>query len=201
VRQNLGTCLILHHATLRVALGPLSWNVMQTARSSRSAAREPCGVWGFSPVSQRFLWKSLIFDAAYGNERVIAFLFLPKKGHPPYQTIVYFPALTPFARDAAIRSDLFGFLIKSGRAVMVPLYKSTYGRGDGLVRTRPYVTNNYRDHVIEWSKDLRRSIDYWETLAWVGEQLWEPFCQRSKIDSKSCCSICQHSSPTKVRRR
>src|SRR5207245_9984508 len=33
----------------------------------------------------------ITFDAAYGKERVIAYLFLPKRGHPPYQTIVYFP--------------------------------------------------------------------------------------------------------------
>ena len=38
-------------------------------------------------------WKSekITFAAAYGNERVIAYLFLPKKAQPPLQTVVYFP--------------------------------------------------------------------------------------------------------------
>jgi eukaryotic-like serine/threonine-protein kinase len=31
------------------------------------------------------------FDAAYGKERVTAYLFLPKNSSPPFQTIVYFP--------------------------------------------------------------------------------------------------------------
>jgi eukaryotic-like serine/threonine-protein kinase len=62
-----------------------------------------------------------------------------------------------------LRTDLFDFVIKSGRAVMFPLYKGTYDRGDGLLWGRPYMTISYRDHVIEWSKDLGRSIDYLET--------------------------------------
>src|SRR5262249_6365821 len=38
-------------------------------------------------------WKreKVSFAAAYGNELVIAYLFLPKKSQPPFQTIVYFP--------------------------------------------------------------------------------------------------------------
>src|SRR6202171_2501037 len=37
----------------------------------------------------------ITFNAAYGNERVIAYLFLPKGGSPPYQTVVYFPHGAP----------------------------------------------------------------------------------------------------------
>ena len=38
-------------------------------------------------------WKKerITLDAAYGNERLIAYLFLPKKFVPPHQTIIYFP--------------------------------------------------------------------------------------------------------------
>lgn len=46
---------------------------------------------------------------------------------------------------------------------MVPLYKSTYERGDGLKWAYPNTTSSYRDHVIAWSRDLGRSIDYLET--------------------------------------
>ena len=46
---------------------------------------------------------------------------------------------------------------------MVPLYKSTYERGDGLTSVYPDTTTSHRDHVIAWSKDLGRSIDYLDT--------------------------------------
>jgi eukaryotic-like serine/threonine-protein kinase len=54
-------------------------------------------------------------------------------------------------------------VIKSGRAVMVPIYKGTYERSDDLKNAYPKTTISYRDHVIAWSKDLGRSIDYLET--------------------------------------
>jgi dienelactone hydrolase len=55
------------------------------------------------------------------------------------------------------------FLMQSGRAVLFPIYKSTYERGDGLLSDRPDLTSGYRDHVVQWSKDVARSIDYLET--------------------------------------
>jgi eukaryotic-like serine/threonine-protein kinase len=38
-------------------------------------------------------WKKerITFDAAYGNERMVAYLFLPKTFEPPFQTIIYYP--------------------------------------------------------------------------------------------------------------
>ena len=43
-------------------------------------------------------WKEekITFDAAYGNERVIAYLFLPKTASPPYQTVVVFTGVAAF---------------------------------------------------------------------------------------------------------
>jgi cephalosporin-C deacetylase-like acetyl esterase len=113
-------------------------------------------------------WKQekVTFDAAYGNERMIAYLFLPKKTSPPFQTVVYFPAAGAIRqRSSADTSQLeeFDFVIKSGRAVMFPLYKATFERGDGLNNAWPNTSSNYRDHVVAWSKDLGRSIDYLET--------------------------------------
>jgi cephalosporin-C deacetylase-like acetyl esterase len=113
-------------------------------------------------------WKRerITFAAAYGNERVIAYLFLPKKSQPPFQTVVYFPG----SETIEIRSstplpetELFDFVIKSGRAIMYPLYKGTFERGDELKSDNPNMSISWRDHVIAWSKDLGRSIDYLET--------------------------------------
>ena len=36
-------------------------------------------------------WHKQRISVAYGNERVITFLFLPKNASPPYQRVVYFP--------------------------------------------------------------------------------------------------------------
>jgi serine/threonine protein kinase/formylglycine-generating enzyme required for sulfatase activity/dienelactone hydrolase len=117
-------------------------------------------------------WKreKITFAAAYGNERVIAYLFLPVKAAPPFQTVLYFPETGAIQTRSSLNSSarvpeqvMFEFLIKSGRAVMVPIYKGTYERGDSLKTGKPNTTFSYRDHVIAWSKDLARSIDYLET--------------------------------------
>ena len=113
-------------------------------------------------------WKrqQITFAAAYGKERMIAYLFLPRKASPPYQTVVYFPGAAAIRTRSSTDSpqlEEFDFILKSGRAVMFPVYKSTYERADSLKRGRPDTTSEYRDHVIAWSKDLGRSIDYLET--------------------------------------
>ncbi len=53
--------------------------------------------------------------------------------------------------------------MKSGRAVIYPVYKSTYERGDGMESDVPDMTSSWRDHVIMWAKDVSRAIDYAET--------------------------------------
>jgi dienelactone hydrolase len=43
---------------------------------------------------------------------------------------------------------------------MFPVYKSTFERRDALKSDIPNTTAFWRDHMIQWSKDLGRSIDY-----------------------------------------
>jgi dienelactone hydrolase len=108
----------------------------------------------------------ITFAAAYGNERVIAHLFLPKHAKPPFQTVIFFPgpnALVDRSRERDVTTRVFDFMIANGRAVLHPVFKRTYERGDGLESDVPNMTTLWRDHVIMWSKDLGRSIDYLET--------------------------------------
>jgi formylglycine-generating enzyme required for sulfatase activity/predicted Ser/Thr protein kinase/predicted esterase len=119
-------------------------------------------------TNKDWIKEKVSFDAAYGGERVPAYLFLPRLGKPPYQTVVYFPGSTTINRpsskeDEFLGSSNFDFIMKSGRALLFPIYKSTYEREDGLVSSVPNETNSYRDHVIQWAQDLRRSIDYLES--------------------------------------
>ena len=58
---------------------------------------------------------------------------------------------------------LIDFEIKSGRAVLFPVFKGTFERGDDLKSDDPNTAISSRDHVIAWSKDLGRAIDYLET--------------------------------------
>ncbi len=107
----------------------------------------------------------ITFNAAYGGERMIAFLFLPKNSKPPYQTVVYFPGSGAIHTRSSDKLEIprLDFLLKSGRAVIYPIYKSTYERGDALHSDYPDETNFWKEHVIMWAKDAMRSIDYLET--------------------------------------
>jgi formylglycine-generating enzyme required for sulfatase activity/dienelactone hydrolase/predicted Ser/Thr protein kinase len=110
--------------------------------------------------------EKLSFAAAYGNERVPAYLFLPKRGSPPYQTVVYFShaaSLNRVPSEGNLQIDAIDFLIKSGRAVLYPVCKGMFERYGPLATHYPQPTNTYRDTVIQMSKDVRRAVDYLET--------------------------------------
>ena len=108
-------------------------------------------------------WRAerITFDAAYDHQRVIAWLYLPRNAKPPYQTIIYFPA--GHARTVGSIDDAeinkFEFLMKSGRAVLLPVYQGTFERR----RTIPHGPSGERDLIIQQYKDFRRSVDYLET--------------------------------------
>jgi hypothetical protein len=89
-------------------------------------------------------------DAAYGNERLILYLFLPRNVGPPYQTIIYFPGSNAIYLQSidVMNMRYIDFIIKDGRAVVFPIYKGTYERGDELSSDYPDKTSFYRDHLI-----------------------------------------------------
>lgn len=120
----------------------------------------------------------ITFDATYGQERVIVYLFLPKEGIPPYQTVAYFPGSGSLYRTSSknLSPGQWDFILKSGRAFLWPIYKSTYERGDEVKDDYGDKSVFYKNHVIWWANDLSRSIDYLETrddidmekLAYIG---------------------------------
>ncbi|SPE35081.1 Serine/threonine protein kinase [Candidatus Sulfopaludibacter sp. SbA6] len=106
--------------------------------------------------------EKVTFNAAYGKERVIAYLFLPKRATPPYQTVVYFPPANA-QQLGSLKSGgikLWDFVPRSGRALLYPIYKGTYERRGDAEPGGPSV---YRDQVIAQAKDFRRSLDYLES--------------------------------------
>ncbi len=114
--------------------------------------------------SPSWIKEKITYDAAYGKARIIAYLFLPKNSTPPYQTVVYFPGAYALVGRSSenLRMDHLDFILKGGRAVLYPVYKSTYERADDYVHP-PATINPWRNQVIHWFKDLARSVDYLES--------------------------------------
>lgn len=126
----------------------------------------------------RWIKETITFDAAYGQERMRAYLLLPRNVRPPYQTVVFFPgaSVVDLRSSKTLLGGIPDYVVTNGRAVLYPIYKDTYERGG--VESTPMGTdplynmtggllgpNTYRDHVIMYVKDFRRSVDYLTTRA------------------------------------
>jgi eukaryotic-like serine/threonine-protein kinase len=105
--------------------------------------------------------------AAYGPERMLMYLALPKRGTPPHQTVVFMPPAGAWdtRTSPSFANPQFAFLLRSGRAVALPVYKGAWERsnkeyngGDQLKST-----SIWRDYVIMFAKDIGRTLDYLAT--------------------------------------
>jgi cephalosporin-C deacetylase-like acetyl esterase/predicted Ser/Thr protein kinase len=136
----------------------------KTALKARVESKKESPEWTLEKIS---------FEAAYGGERVMAYLFLPRNAAPPFQTVIYWggdvPVFQRSSQDIESYYEVpmfFSFLVKNGRAVLYPVYKGFFERGnDALI---PIIEGNWtsvqwKDVLIQQVKDLRRSIDYLET--------------------------------------
>ena len=110
--------------------------------------------------------QKISFDAGYNNERMEAYLYLPKNVAPPYQPVLFFPGSGDiYSKKFNIDNGIFriDFVVKSGRAVVYPIFKGTHERHGELNSDLADETVLYKDHVIMWRKDIGRTIDYLET--------------------------------------
>ncbi len=130
-----------------------------------------------------WIHERISFDAAYGGERVPAHLFLPGNIPPPYQTVVYFPGSATRSTPSSENLESYyeftmflSFLVRSGRAVLFPVYQGTFERGSPellpLLRRKNVGSHAYSEYFVQIVKDLRRSIDYLESRPDIdGERL------------------------------
>jgi len=124
-------------------------------------------------TAEHWIKEKVSFDAAYAGERMTAYLFLPRGTDPPYQAVVYFPGSG--AERTPSSEHLYGVpriepIIRSGRAVLYPVYKGTYERRPG---GQPFLGISLfgdtvsptarRDVAIMAVRDLSRSVDYLES--------------------------------------
>ena len=120
-------------------------------------------------TNKDWIEQKIIFDAAYGEEKVSGYLFLPDNTPLPYQVVIYVPGLASFFQPT---SDNFTeyyefplfleFIVKTGRAVFYPIYKGTFERN---IKSLPHYSESfeYTEVITQVVKDFKRSIDYLET--------------------------------------
>ena len=116
-------------------------------------------------TSEEWIAERVTFSAAYGGERMAAWIFFPRNGSPPFQTVVFYPGSGAInaGKSTNTLDPRVSFLLKSGRAVVLPIFKSTYERADSLKSDIPTQSIFWRDHVVMWVKDYRRTLDYLST--------------------------------------
>jgi dienelactone hydrolase len=149
---------------------PVSDDAFRVIRSMYSYQHVPLEAAVVSDDSGPEHWRKqkVVYSAGYGNERMAAYLFLPKRAAPPYQALVYFPGSTVLSQkssDDLLFLDRIEFLLKSGRAILYPVYKGTYERQVGLA-----VGDQNREVVGQWIRDLGHSVDYLESRADIDRQ-------------------------------
>jgi hypothetical protein len=121
--------------------------------------------------SEDWVHERITLDAAYGDERIIGHLFLPKNTEPPYQTVIYFPGSSSAYQESSEDLESYyefsvflSFILKNGRAALYPVYKGTFERGDDALAAIHVGENSHRytEYLIQLVKDFRRCIDYLE---------------------------------------
>ena len=124
-------------------------------------------------AAEHWTRERITFRAAYGDERVIAYLFLPKHGRPPYQTVVHFPSAGAIytLSSATLPMSTIDFLLFSGRAVLYPIPKGTFERQASVASTPVRPTLAHRDWKIQYINDIRRSVDFLKTRSDINGDL------------------------------
>jgi class 3 adenylate cyclase/dienelactone hydrolase len=110
--------------------------------------------------------EKITFDAGYNDDRIQLYLYLPKDVKPPYQPVLFFPGSGDLFSKTYDPDNIDGridFILKSGRAIIRPIYKGTHERHDEIKSDLQEETVFYKDHVIMWRKDIGRTLDYLAT--------------------------------------
>ncbi len=144
---------------------PVSDEVFNAYKILYAYPQSPLNAQSDGVVEETADWREekVTFDAAYGGQRISAYLFLPKHVRPPYQTLLFFPSARVRALgDSRKLGDLkfFDYVIQSGRAVMYPVYLDTYERKVNFYLPRGVLSSELN---VDQYKDAARSLDYLAT--------------------------------------
>ncbi len=109
-----------------------------------------------------YRFEKVTFDAAYGSAKMLAYIYSPTTGAPPYQPVILFPGSSAIA-GAAPNADIATFVVKSGRMLIVPAYRGSFERRDGLASTWPDASRRYSEYAVNWVQDFERTLEYLAT--------------------------------------
>jgi eukaryotic-like serine/threonine-protein kinase len=105
--------------------------------------------------------ETITFPAAYGGERMMLHLFLPRNATSPYQVVAIFGGSNIFYTNRVQDFQFpFEFLLRAGRAVVFPVFSGTLERGPSPIQLP---VNQERERALRWPKDMGQTIDYLET--------------------------------------
>jgi predicted Ser/Thr protein kinase len=111
--------------------------------------------------------ETVSFPAPYGRERITVHILLPKGSRPPYQPVIYIPGGNAWLTNSStglLENPGVAFVVRSGRALVLPILKGTYERSDGNpVPDTTLNTIRWRDMVVASVKDVSRTVDYLAT--------------------------------------
>jgi dienelactone hydrolase len=105
--------------------------------------------------------EKITFDAGYENTRVSAYLFLPAGGGP-HQLVVVFPGVPigPGSSANTQPTPAYDYIIKSGRAVVLPIYKGYLERWDPFLSLQgEEYQRTFRARMAQWRQDLGNVLD------------------------------------------
>jgi eukaryotic-like serine/threonine-protein kinase len=104
--------------------------------------------------------------AGPAGDRVIAYLFLPRTGSPPYQTIVTVPNSGVFfgSHVGTQAAEILGALVRDGRALFtVVMHGMTEREFPAGWQVPPTNSVAFRDLMVLHATELRLGLDYLET--------------------------------------
>jgi len=98
---------------------------------------------------------------------LIAHLFLPRKGSPPYQTVIFYPGGGVVAQPTSEGLDKYwefedrlSLIVKNGRAVLFPIYEGTFERSDVAYRAVSANPDSYLLSGSAFTKHFSRAAAF-----------------------------------------
>jgi tRNA A-37 threonylcarbamoyl transferase component Bud32/dienelactone hydrolase len=158
-------------------------------------------------------WQKITFTAGYVGPRMAAYLFFPKDASPPFEPVIQWGNSGDLIQRQLNPNepllDVFsGFILRSGRVLVIPLLMGAYERDDSafsITRSVPDTTAYHRDLEVQWIKDLRRTVDFLETrkdiradrigylgLSWGGENAPIALAMEPRIKAAALYSAGYH---------
>ena len=113
-------------------------------------------------ITEDWSMQTISVEVPYEDAPMKILIWLPVDYKPPYQAIVYFPGLGSHKSNSMTGMNVhsnFDFFLKSGRAIIWPVYYSSHGRGEINITNINAWKQTYKNIII----DAQTTVDYLQT--------------------------------------